>query len=118
MKITLTEQAIEWFENNFPLDEGESIRFFGKTYGQTEVHEGFSMGIQFDDFEAHDDILGSTTVNNRTYFTIKEDQWFFEGYDLEIGIDDQYKEPSYHFISQNPSQEDEKTDGVSSPSKK
>lgn len=118
MKITLTEQAIEWFENNFPLDEGESIRFFGKTYGQTEVHEGFSMGIQFDDFEAHDDILGSATVNNRTYFTIKEDQWFFEGYDLEIGIDDQYKEPSYHFISQNPSQEDEKTDGVSSPSKK
>ena len=46
------------------------------------------------------------------------DTLFLAGYDLEIGIDDQYKEPSYHFISQNPSQEDEKTDGVSSPSKK
>ena len=118
MKIILNEQAIAWFENKFPLNEGEAIRFFGKTYGQTEVHEGFSMGIQLDNFKAHDDILASTTVNDRTYFTIKEDQWFFEGYDLEIGIDDHYKEPSYHFTSQDPSQEIERPDGVSSPSKK
>ncbi len=118
MKITLQEEAAEWFEKQFPLDEGEAVRFFGKTYGQTEVHEGFSMGLQLDDPGAHDDLLGSTTVNDRTYFAAKEDQWFFEGYDLEIGIDEQYQEPSYHFISQDPSQEKEKTDGVSSASKK
>lgn len=118
MKITLNEQAAEWFENKFPLDEGEAVRFFGKTYGQTEVHDGFSIGLQLDDPKDYDDILASTTVNDRTYFTGKEDQWFFEGYDLEIGIDEHYKEPSYHFVNQNPSHENEKTDGVSSASKK
>lgn len=116
MKITLKSEAIEWFENKFPLNEGEAVRFFGKTYGSTEVHDGFSVGMQMDTAESHDDILALTEENGRKYFTTKNDEWFFEGYDLEIGIDDTYNEPYYHFIDQkNP----EKTaDSVSSASKK
>src|SRR5690625_417814 len=97
MKITLTEKASNWFEKNFPLNEGEAVRFFGKTYGQTEVHDGFSIGVQVDDPDNHNDILSSTEVNGRKYFTTKEDEWFFSGYDLEVDIDDEYGEPSYHF---------------------
>lgn len=117
MKITLTDEAIHWFENNFPLNEGEAIRFFGKTYGNTEVHEGFSLGLEMDNPEnyADDDILGMVEENNRQYFATKEDNWFFSGYDLEIDLDDNYNEPDYHFISQDPENE---PDAVSSPSKK
>lgn len=117
MKITLTDEAFHWFENNFPLDEDEAIRFFGKTYGNTEVHEGFSLGLEMDNPENYgdDDILGLAEENKRQYFTTKEDNWFFSGYDLEIDLDDNYKEPDYHFISQDPENE---PDAVSSASKK
>lgn len=118
MDIKLTERASKWFEEKFPLDNGEAVRFFGKTYGQTEVHEGFSIGVQVDNPDNHEDILGSTEVNGRKYFTTSEDIWFFEGYDLEIDIDDKYNEPSYHFTSQNPSEEPARVDAVSGASKK
>lgn len=116
MKITLKDEAIEWFENKFPLNTGEAVRFFGKTYGNTEVHEGFSVGMQMDATNNHDEILAVTEVNGRQYFTTKLDEWFFEGYDLEIGIDDTHSEPYYHFIDQkNPNKT---ADSVSSASKK
>lgn len=119
MKITLSEKAIDWFENEYPLDEGEGVRFFGKTYGQTEVHEGFSVGIQTDHPDQHDEILGHAEINDRHYFVANEDKWFFSGYDLEIDLDDKYGEPDYHFISQNPSEDASmKSDGVSGATKK
>lgn len=99
MNINLSEQAAHWFENHFPLNEGEAIRFFGKTYGNTEVHDGFSVGLELDSPENNDTILASTTINDRTYFITKEDEWFFSGYDLMIDLGKQFKEPTYHFKS-------------------
>lgn len=97
MKITLSKQAINWFETQFPLNEGEAVRFFGKTYGNTEVHEGFSVGLELDDAKNTEDILASIEINDRTYFINKEDEWFFSDYDLTIGLDEKFNEPSYHF---------------------
>lgn len=102
MEITLSEKAIQWFENKFPLNEGEAVRFFGKTYGNTEVHEGFSLGLEMDNPEDYsdDDIIGLAEENDRQYFTTKEDDWFFSGYNLEIDLNDELSEPSYHFNEQ------------------
>ncbi len=118
MKIILTEEAINWYETKIPLDKGEAIRYFGKTYGNTNVHEGFSLGMQVDNPDNHNDIFSLTEENGRKYFTTKQDAWFFDGYDLEIRIDDQYNEPSYHFISQNPNDESSKVDAKSGATKK
>ena len=118
MEIKLTERASTWFEENFPLEEGEAVRFFGKTYGETNVHEGFSIGVQVDSPENHEGILGSTEINNRQYFTTIRDVWFFEEYDLEIDIGEQYKEPTYYFTSGDSSEQTAKPDSVSSASKK
>ena len=70
MKITLKDEAIKWFENKFPLKNGESVRFFGKTYGNTEVHEGFSVGMQMDTPDNHADILTLTEENGRQYLQL------------------------------------------------
>lgn len=109
MKITLTDKAIHWFENEFPLHEGESIRFFGKTYGQTEVHEGFSLGLETDNPANYNenDIFAITEENGRQYFTTREDDWFFSGYDLEIDLNDDLNEPSYHFNEVRPLRDDQ-----------
>lgn len=118
MKITLTADAIKWYENKIPLEEGEAIRFFGKTYGSTEVHDGFSIGMQVDNPDHHDNILGLAEENRRKYFTTKQDEWFFEGYDLEVYINEELNEPNYHFISQDPEASTKATDGTSGASRK
>lgn len=101
MDIKLTDNATKWFEEKFPLNDGEAVRFFGKTYGKTEVHDGFSLGVQVDNPENHEDILSSTEVNGRKYFTTREDEWFFNGYDLEVDINKELDEPKYHFVDTN-----------------
>ena len=46
MDIKLTEKATKWFEDKIPLNEG-GCSIFGKLW-KTEVHDGFSLGIQVD----------------------------------------------------------------------
>lgn len=45
MELTVTENARKWFESEVALPKDYGIRFFGKVYGKTEVHEGFSIGM-------------------------------------------------------------------------
>lgn len=96
MEIKLKDKAIQWFENDYLLNEGEAIRFFGKAYGNTEIHEGFSIGMTIDD-PTNYEIIGKTEKNQRVYFASKEDEWFFEDYNLEIDCEDSEQGPIYHF---------------------
>lgn len=96
MNINLTDNAIKWFQEDFPLAEGEGIRFFGKAYGKTEVHEGFSVGMKLANPD-HFDLLAKYEENGRTYFTAKEDEWFFSGYDFQVDFDLDAEVPLYQF---------------------
>ena len=42
MKIEINDEAAKWYEDNVDLKPGNGIRFYGKVYGKTMVHEGFS----------------------------------------------------------------------------
>lgn len=96
MEISLTDKAIKWFEEEYPLEKGDAIRFFGKTYGSTEVHDGFSVGMALDQPEDYE-LLGKKEINDRTYFTGNQDDWFFSRYNLEVDFDEEREEPIYHF---------------------
>lgn len=96
MHLTLTDTALHWFETAYPLNQGESIRFFGKLYGNTAVHDGFSVGMKLDTPEKHI-ILADYTANGRTYFISQDDQWFFSRYHLEIDFDVTAESPIYNF---------------------
>lgn len=39
MKLSVTDNARKWFEEEVTIPENYGIRFFGKVYGKTEVHE-------------------------------------------------------------------------------
>ncbi|WP_407392289.1 HesB/YadR/YfhF family protein [Carnobacterium jeotgali] len=94
MKIEITDSAKDWFENEVGLEKGNGVRFMGKVYGKTEVHEGFSVGMEV---TQPVDVLVKTTVNGVTYFIDKNDEWFFNGYDLQVSFDKKRDEPIYHF---------------------
>ena len=45
MNITITEAAIDWFKKELSVDQGSGVRFFGKIYGKTQIHDGSSKGM-------------------------------------------------------------------------
>lgn len=98
MFITVDPKASQWFQSEMEVKKGESIRFLGKVYGETEIHEGFSIGIRL---EAPKNPLAQTIVDGITYYIETQDEWFFHSHNLEVKMDSKLNEPSYHFIKNN-----------------
>lgn len=94
MEITVSDAAIQWFKNEMDLQAGEGIRFFGKVYGKTNVHEGFSIGIAR---EIAMDPLVKIEIDGLIFSIDNTDDWFFAGYDLAVDYDVDKDSPVYHF---------------------
>ncbi|MCF7523486.1 iron-sulfur cluster biosynthesis protein [Levilactobacillus brevis] len=93
MKITVTDAASKWFREDMGMT-GRGIRFFGKVYGKTPVHQGFSLGMTPDD---HPVIQSLQKKDDVTYYITEGDQWFFVGYDLTVDYDAQTDGPVYRY---------------------
>lgn len=92
MKITIDKEAQKWFEDEVGIPEGEGIRFMSKIYGDSPIHDGFALAITVDKPK---DPYAITIENGIPYFIAKNDEWFFDGYDLEVVLDEVLKEPKY-----------------------
>ncbi|WP_125767029.1 HesB/YadR/YfhF family protein [Lapidilactobacillus wuchangensis] len=97
MKITISPAATAWFKQEFNLTPQQGIHLFGKVYGSTPVHDGFSVGIELAPIP--EATLGLSQQNELTFFTTKDDDWFFNGYDLKIDFDEELAEPTYNFLA-------------------
>lgn len=95
MQIIVTEQANKWFVDELGLENGDGVRFLGKLYGKTEVHDNYSVGMQVAEPQ---DTLAEVKVANITYFVEKYDEWFFSGYDFKVDYDEQNEEIVYRFL--------------------
>lgn len=96
MKITITPAASKWFHEDMGVTTGNGVRFYGKTYGKTPVHHGFSIGVARDD-EPHRPIA-STETDGVNYYVNDRDEWFFKGYDLTVDYDTENDGPKYEYI--------------------
>ncbi|AXG38650.1 iron-sulfur cluster biosynthesis protein [Enterococcus gilvus] len=95
MKLTITPKAQEWFKKELKLADGQGIKFYGKVYGKTQVHDGFSVGMSVDTPESP---LIEENVNGMMFFVEEADEWFFKGYDLVVNFDEKLDEPEYEFL--------------------
>lgn len=94
MKISITDKAHNFFKTEVDPQNGKGIRFLGKTYGETNVHDNFSVAMQV---ASPKDPLATTEKDGITYFAEKSDDWFFNGYDFEVDYDEEAELPVYHF---------------------
>ncbi|MGF2159025.1 HesB/YadR/YfhF family protein [Enterococcus avium] len=94
MKLTITPKAQEWFKREIELSDGQGIKFYGKVYGKTQVHDGFSVGMSVDTPET---TLIEENTNGMMFFVEEADEWFFKGYDLVVDYDTELNEPKYEF---------------------
>ncbi|WP_165003263.1 MULTISPECIES: iron-sulfur cluster biosynthesis protein [unclassified Enterococcus] len=97
MELTVTEAAQKWFKTEVDPPEHYGIRFFGKVYGKTEVHDGFSIGMSVEQMEHP---VKETMIDGMQFFIEEADEWFFKGYDLLVDYDPVLDEPVYHFNKQ------------------
>ena len=70
MKVTVTPKELEWFKKEIVLEPGQGIRFFGKVYGSTQVHEGFSVGMSVDRTER---VMFQETIDGVLFFIDKNE---------------------------------------------
>lgn len=92
--IEVTPEAIAWFKKEVIVEHGKGIRFFGKVYGKTQVHEGFSVGMNVEQPEKPS---SQTTIDGILFFTEESDEWFFQNYNLTVDYDEELREPKYLF---------------------
>ena len=92
MELTITPEALTWFKDELLLEKGDSVRIFGKYGGATNVHVGFSTGIEVT--TPHMPLV-EKEMDGLTFFTEHGDDWFFADYHLTVSLDDKTGEPSY-----------------------
>ncbi|RRG09843.1 MAG: iron-sulfur cluster biosynthesis protein [Lactobacillus sp.] len=99
MQISVTDRASQWFQDEMGLQRGMGVRFFGKVYGKTPVHDGFSIGMSRDDHPI--DPIVDTEKDGIHYFVAELDEWFFKGFDLTVEYDPKTDGPIYEYQQNN-----------------
>ncbi|MBU3829292.1 MAG: Fe-S cluster assembly protein HesB [Candidatus Limosilactobacillus merdavium] len=104
MKLLITDTASKWFQDNFNLQAGDGVRFFGKTTQPHHVKHGPNQG-----YAVENDVKQATVVetkNKINYHINFDDAWFFSG--LITLVDYREGDPQPQFLFQR---EEEKKDG-------
>lgn len=94
MKIFISPDALEWFQEEMEAKAGDKIRFYARYGGSSPVHDGFSIGMTMDI-----PVIPSVTVivENILFFIEERDEWFFDGYDLYVDVDSMIDELTYAY---------------------
>ncbi|MBB1080122.1 heme biosynthesis protein HemY [Limosilactobacillus sp. STM2_1] len=95
MKLIITDAASKWFRDEMGLQAGNGIKFYGKTYGRTEVHHGFSQGFTRED-KPVDPIL-EIKKDGINYHVDSLDDWFFKGLITTVDYSAKDDGPVFHF---------------------
>ncbi|MCK7606230.1 HesB/YadR/YfhF family protein [Geobacillus stearothermophilus] len=93
MNIIITKKAFDWYKRELELKPGDAIRFFARYGGCSTVQKGFSLGMTKD--EPAGEPAAQTTVDGVTFFVEDSDQWYFDGRDLTVDLDEKSGEPVF-----------------------
>ncbi len=95
MKITVSNEALEWYVDEMNLKDGSFVRFYARYGGSSQIQKGFSLGIST---EEPDQIGTKTNLNGITFYIEEKDLWYFDGHDLHIGFNLTLREPEFQFM--------------------
>ena len=94
MDIQLSKEAVQWFQDEMLIKEGDHVRFFVRYGGSSPIQDGFSLGVSKDDpIEA----AVTKEEDGITFYVEEKDVWYFDGHDLEVAYSDKSEGPSYDY---------------------
>lgn len=97
MKIILSDEALQWFKDEMEVEKGDFVNFFARYGGSSPLHEAFSLGVTKVE---PDEPTVQVEKDGVLYFIERKDEWFFDGHDLIVNIDEELQEPSYSYKKQ------------------
>ncbi|MFS0782123.1 HesB/YadR/YfhF family protein [Bacillus sp. 1P06AnD] len=92
MKIYITDQAAQWYQEELDLEKGDSVRFFARYGGESTIQAAFSLGISP---EQPENAVVSVEKNGMLYFIDESDLWYFDNKDLYVDFSTEKDEPTY-----------------------
>lgn len=90
MELTVSNDAAKWYIKEMDLKPGDSIKFFGKVYGQ---HGGFSFAIAKEVPSKPFILITEEGIN---FYIEQFDEWFFTDKDLNVTMREDGYEPVYN----------------------
>ena len=94
MKIILSNEAMQWFQEEMEAQPGEYIRFYARYGGSSPLHDGFSLGVTKEEPLE----LSIELVAEDIHFYIEtRDEWYFDRHDLHVNVDPVLKELTYSY---------------------
>lgn len=95
MNIRISNEATQWFDEEMDVEAGDSIRFFARYGGSSPLHEGFSLGVIR---EQPDEVAVETILDDVRYYIETRDLWYFDGHDLQVGVNEDLGELQYDYV--------------------
>lgn len=92
MNLVVTKEAANWYKEEFHLKSGDSLRFFARYGGCSNVQKGFSLGVAKDE---PNDIGVLTKEEGITFFIEEKDLWYLDGKNLFVNFDSALEEPIF-----------------------
>lgn len=99
MKLIVTDRVNQWFQDEMGLTSGNGIKFYGKTYGYTEVHHGFSPAFTRED-QPIEPVL-ELEKDGINYHIDGLDEWFFKDLVTTVDYNPKTDGPIFHFKHEN-----------------
>lgn len=94
MKIIISDAAKLWFQTEMDVETGQAIRFFARYGGSSPLHDSFSLGMTID--QPEEPVL-QTTIDGVLYYIEERDQWFLDGHDLYVSVNEKLNELKYEY---------------------
>ncbi|SDK20359.1 HesB/YadR/YfhF family protein [Sediminibacillus albus] len=94
--ISITQPAAQWYIREMDLFEGDSIRFYVRYGGHSDIHRGFSLALSKG---AANNPAFSTEVLGITFYVEESDAWYFADHHFHIKYKRKYDEVIYEFES-------------------
>lgn len=89
MKIELTDQAVQWFKDEFDLPEDNQVlHFFVRYGGEFQLKQGFSPAFNVE-------VAYEEEYNGLTIVISEKDLWYFEDDHIVVDTVDHEDEISY-----------------------
>lgn len=89
VKILITEEAFQWFKDEFDLEKDDYMRIFVRYGGCGSFQQGFSLGVIKD---SPKQAATTLLVNGVTFFVEEEDLWYFENKNIKLDFNKAMKE--------------------------
>lgn len=95
MKLVISQTALNWFKEEMDAEPSSSIKFFARYGGSNPFHEGYSIGVTFD--EPIEEAV-TFDVDGIHFFIERDDLWFFNDHDLHVDVNTDLEELIYDYV--------------------